>query len=76
MSNLIQFTIISRWKHALRGTGVTVNLKLRAAGETDLRQAGALTMTDAAWNMLQQQLCPSSRSGQCAMEIIDMESDW
>lgn len=76
MTNLIQFTILSRWKHPKNGTGVTVNLKLRAAGETDLRQAGSLTMTDAAWNMLQEQLCPSCRSGKCAMEIIDIESEW
>ena len=76
MTNLIQFTILSRWKHAKLGTGVAVNLKLRADSETDLRQAGSLTMTDAAWNMLQQQLCPSCRSGQCAMEIIEEESEW
>ena len=76
MSNLIQFTILSHWKHPKNGTGVIVNLKLRADGETELRQAGSLSMTDAAWNMLQQQLCPSARSGQCPMEVIDVESEW
>lgn len=76
MTDLIQFTVISRWKHAKNGTGVSINLRLRAEGETELRQAGALSMTDAAWNMLQQQLCPSARSGQCAMEIIDAENEW
>ena len=76
MSNLIQLTVTQRWTHPRNGTGIIVNLKLRAEGETDLRQAGALTMTDAAWNMLQQQLCPSAHSGQCALEIIDTESEW
>ena len=76
MTNLIQFTILSRWKHATRGPGVSLNLKLRAAGETDLRQAGALTMTDAAWDMLQKQLCPSCSSGQCAVEIVEQGEDW
>lgn len=76
MTDLIQFTVISRWKHAKLGTGVTVALKLRAASETELRIAGSLTITDAAWNMLQEQLCPSAGSGQCALEIIELDEDW
>ena len=75
-TDLIQFTIISRWKHVLRGTGVVVTVKMRAAGETELRVAGSLTMTDAQWNMLQTQLCPSGYSGKCAVEIKDAESEW
>ena len=75
MTPLIQFTVLSRWKHSKLGTGVSLNLKLRADGEQDLRQAGNLNMTDAAWNMLQQQLCPSARSGQCPLEVIDIESE-
>ena len=75
-TSLIQFTILYPWKHPKNGTGVIVNLKLRADGETNLRQAGSLSMTDAARAMLQQQLCPSARSGQCPMEVIDTESGW
>lgn len=76
MTALIQFTILSRWKHATRGTGVAVTVKMRADGETELRVAGSLTMTDAAWNMLQTQLCPSGYSGKCAVEIIEQSEDW
>lgn len=76
MTPLIQFTILSHWKHAKLGTGVAVTLKLRAENEPELRVAGSLTMTDAAWNMLQEQLCPAYRSGQCAVELIETKSDW
>lgn len=76
MTNLIQFTVVSRWKHVVRKTGVVVNLKIRAAGEPDLRQVGTLSMTDAAWDMLQHQLCPSGYSDKCSVEIIEQESEW
>lgn len=76
MTDLIQFRVISRWKHAKLGAGVAVAVKMRAADETELRVAGSLTMTDAQWNMLQHQLCPSGYSDKCAVEIIDTESDW
>ena len=76
MTDLIQFRVISRWKHAKLGAGVAVAVKMRAADETELRVAGSLTMTDAQWDMLQTQLCPSGYSGQCAMEIKDAESEW
>lgn len=76
MTNLIQFTILSRWKHAKLGTGVAVTVKMRAEDETDLRVAGSLTMTDAQWNMLQTQLCPSGYSSKCAVEIVEQGEDW
>lgn len=76
MSSLIQFTILSHWKHAKLGTGVAVTVKMRAASETELRVSGSLTMTDAQWNMLQTQLCPSGYSDKCAVEIIEQSEDW
>lgn len=76
MTPVIQFTVQSHWKHAKVGSGVTVSLKLRAKDEKDLRQAGVLSMTDTAWNMLQEQLCPSYHSGQCAVELIDQDDEW